>query len=51
MACEQRMLNGGTAVDSVGLVHTRHTLSPDVCWDWLCGAMVEGHNYHNYIDN
>ena len=21
------MLNGGTAVDSVGLVHTRHTLS------------------------
>ena len=32
MACEQRMLNGGTAVDSVGLVHTRYTLSPDVCW-------------------
>ena len=42
MACEQQMLNGGTALDSVGLVHTRYTLSPDVCWDWLSKAIYSG---------
>ena len=27
VACEQWMLNGGTTVDSIGLMHTRYTLS------------------------
>ena len=40
VACEQRMLNGQTTVDSTGLMHTRY--SPDVCWNWL--SRVEVHN-------
>ena len=30
VACEQRMLNGQTTVDSIGLMHTRCTLSRSV---------------------
>ena len=40
------MLNGQTAVDSIGLMHTRYVLSPDVCWHRLYRVEVL-----NCIDN
>ena len=44
------MLNGQTTVDSIGLMHTRCTHSPDVCWDWLSRVEVHSCMYGQQSD-